>query len=139
MDLFQIPYPKDQVQGKSLLPLLTGGSQELHDYVFARTGGLYPCYVVRSKDWSLLLYKGGKLRALYDLWDDPRQRYNVIARRPEVAAAAVQAFEAFAKEQRWPPLDFVDPEYKPPAGRDRPKQAVSEETRRQLKALGYLK
>ena len=139
MDLFQIPYPKDQVQGRSLLPLLTGESQRVNDYVFARTGGVYPCYVVRSKDWSLLLYRGGKLRALYDLWDDPRQRYNVIAKRPEAAAAAAQAFEAFAKAQRWPPLDFVDPKYQPPAGRERPTQEVSEETRRQLRALGYLK
>ncbi len=139
MDLFSIPYPKDQVQGKSLLPLLTGQSDKLHDYVFARTAGLYPCYVVRNHDWSMLIYKGGKMRALYDLWDDPRERYNLIAKRPEVAEGMVRAFRAFAKEQLVPPLDFLDPNYKPPAVRELPKQAISEEMRRQLKALGYMK
>ena len=138
MDLFDIPYPKSQVQGKSLLPLVTGEAEELRRYVFSRTAGYYPCYVVRSQDWSLLLYQGGELRALYDLRDDPRQRYNVISERPEVAEGMVRVFESFAKAQLSPPLDFVDASYKPPPPAERPRTKLSEETLRELKALGYL-
>jgi len=137
LDLYQIPYPHDQVQGKSLLPLLTGQVDKVNYYIFCRTSGDWPCYVVRDHHSALLLYRGGKLRALYDLDADPRQTRNIIAEQPARAAALVQAFQAFAESQTYPPLDFVDPEAKPPP-RTGPTIKVEEETRRELRALGYL-
>ncbi|UCC69147.1 MAG: sulfatase, partial [Armatimonadota bacterium] len=65
LDLCQAPYPREEVQGRSLVPLLTGESDKINDYNFARTTGTLPAYVVHDLRWALLLYEGGKLRALY--------------------------------------------------------------------------
>jgi arylsulfatase len=138
MELYGLWYPREMVQGRSLTGLLTGEREELHDYVFSRTAGHYPCYLVRSHDWALLLYKGGKLRALYDLRDDPRQRYNVAEERADQTGKVIRRFEQFARSQRYPPLHFADPNQKPPAREEVRRKAVSEETMRELKALGYV-
>jgi len=132
------PDPASAPQGKSLVPLLTGSASRVQDYVFCRTGGPWPCYVVRNHEWALMLYSGGELRALYDLVADPDQTCNVITEHPEVAAQMAAVFEQHAKRQRRPPLEFVDPTYQPPSEPDRPGPAISEETRRELRALGYL-
>jgi arylsulfatase A-like enzyme len=66
---------------------VTGEKQELRDYTFTRTNGRWPCYVVRNHRWALLLYQGGRKRALYDLARDPRQTHNIIAEQPSQAAA----------------------------------------------------
>jgi arylsulfatase A-like enzyme len=141
LDLCQIAYPEGEVQGKSLVGLLTGQEGKVRDYVFCRVSGLYPSYVVRSHSHALLLYQGGKLTALYDLKADPWQTRNVIGERPAIANAMKQAFRAFASTQRYPPLEFLDPDLKPAlrTGPTRPISTVSEETRRQLRALGYIK
>jgi len=138
MELYGLWYPREMVQGRSLTGLLTGEREELHDYVFSRTAGHYPCYLVRDHDWALLLYKGGKLRALYDLGNDPRQRYNVAEERADQTSRMVRRFEQFARSQRYPPLHFADPTQKPPARGEAPRKAIPEETMRELKALGYV-
>jgi len=137
-DLRQIAYPKDKVQGRSLLPLLTGQTPAVRAYGFSQTAGHYPCQVVHDLRYSLLLYKGGKLQALYDLAWDPRQRRNLIAELPDQATLMKQVFLGFAKSQRYPPLDFIDPKYRPGLF-TRPEQGkLSEEMRRELRSLGYL-
>lgn len=137
-DLFEIPYPKEEVQGRSLLPLLAGLRKNAHPYVFSRSDGKPPCYLVRSQCWSLLLWGNGKWRALYDLKADPGQRKNVITQRPEVAKEMLEAFREFALAQRRPPLDFLRPDVKltplPEAGEVK----LTPEVRRELRALGYL-
>jgi arylsulfatase A-like enzyme len=138
-ELFDTSYPKNQVQGRSLLPLLTGQADKVNDYIFARTEGQPPCYVVRDLYSSLFLYRGGKLRALYDLEADPRQTRNVFSEEPKVAAGLISAFLAFAEAQRYPPLDFIDPSARPAPSARRGTVKMSEETRRELRALGYLK
>ncbi|UCC68590.1 MAG: sulfatase-like hydrolase/transferase, partial [Armatimonadota bacterium] len=138
LDLCQAPYPREEVQGRSLLPLLTGEADKINDYIFARTTGTLPAYVVHDLRWALLLYEGGKLRALYDLTADPWQTRNVIEEQPERAAELIEVFRRFALAQRNPPLHFVDAEA---ATRDLPpvpEVRMSEESRRELKALGYL-
>jgi arylsulfatase A-like enzyme len=138
-DLYRLSYPADDIQGRSLVPLITGEMSEVHNYIFARTEGDPPAYLVRDFHSALLLYEGGKLRALYDLDRDPGQTRNVIKQQPGRAAELVDAFRAFATTQRQPPLHFLDPDAPaadlPPV----PEVTMSEESRRELKALGYLK
>ena len=138
LDLYQAPCPTDEVQGRSLLPLLTGEADKINDYIFARTRGTPPAYVVHDLRSALLLYEGGKLRALYDLAADPWQTRNVIEEQPERAAELTEVFRRFALGQRNPPLHFVDADAAtgdlPPV----PEVRMSEESRRELKALGYL-
>jgi len=77
-DLLEIPYPALGVQGRSLLPLMAGEADEVNNYIFARTAGSPPSYAVRDHRSLLILYQGGKLRALYDLEEDPRAVHNII-------------------------------------------------------------
>jgi arylsulfatase A-like enzyme len=137
LDLVGAPPPAGTVQGASLVPLLTGEKQELRDYVFVRTNGRWPCYVVHDHRWALLLYRGGKMRALYDLATDPRQAHNVIAEQQSQAVTMTKVFVEFARTQPFLPLDFVDPHFRSltaPAGAG---ETLSPEARRKLRSLGY--
>ena len=138
LDLLRAEAPDGVLQGKSLIPLLAGKAEELHDYTFARTNGKWPCYVIRDRRWALLLYQGGTMRALYDLAADPRQTHNIIAEQPKQAAAMVDAFVRFAKTQTFVPLDFVGRSFKPLVAPVSPGSTMSEETRRKLRSLGYI-
>ena len=138
-DLLEIPYAREAVQGRSLLPLLSGEAEEVNEYVFARAAGQPPSYVVRDHSSLLVLYEGGKLRALYDLERDPRAISNVIDKERERARRLTEAFRGFAEGQAAPPLNFVDPNAPPPTLPEANEVQMTEEMRRSLKALGYLK
>ncbi len=137
-DLLQVPYPEEQIQGRSLAPLLAGDVEKVRDYVFARDEGEPASYLVRSLNSALILYRGGELRALYDLESDPEQTRNVIEQQPDRAEELVLAFREFARTQRREPVDFVDAGAEPAAVPMGPGIRFSEETRRELEALGYL-
>lgn len=137
-DVLMIPYPREGVQGRSLAPLLTGSVDSVHDFVYCRSDGKPPSYLVRGVRWALMLWGNGEWRALYDLEADPGQRENVIAEQSSVAEEMLEAFRGFARAQRWPPLDFVEP-----GAEVAPLPEVSEgeltpEMKRQLRALGYV-
>ena len=138
LDLYGIPYPRDEVQGKSLVPLLAGEVERVNEAVFSRAGFQAPFYVVRDEHAVLMLYQDGRTRALFDMDADPWQMRNVISDHPDRAAALTQAFGQFARAQKYPPLNFLDPSYQPPT-RNLPTAKMSEETKRRLKSLGYLK
>ncbi len=138
-DIFEAPYPRTGIQGRSLLPLMAGLTDEVHDYVFCRSDGDPPSYLVRSPNWALMLWGNGEWRALYDLEADPGQQKNVVAERPEVAAELLEAFRSFALQQRRPPLDFLDPEaHLPPLPQAGESELTPEMTKR-LRALGYVR
>ena len=139
LGLSGVSYPA-AVQGKSLLPLLTGERSGVREYAFARADGDWPNYLMRNAAWSLILYRGGRLRALYDLKRDPAQRKNVIAEHKEEARKLVGVFEVFARTQVAALTAFVSPQAAgtAPPGKTRGRQ-LSDETRRQLRALGYVR
>jgi arylsulfatase A-like enzyme len=136
LELQRLPLPAE-AQGKSLLPLLTGERERVNEFVFSR-GGLRSAFcIVRDAHSTLLLYQDGKSRALYDMNRDPWQTRDVLAKQPERARALAKAFAEFARRQKYPPLEFADPDYRPRA-RELPAAQMSEETKRRLKSLGYL-
>ncbi len=138
-ELLGVWYPEREVQGCSLLPVLSGEATGVRDYVYATSAGPVESYVVRDERSALILFKGGKQRALYDVEADPQQRRNVIDERPARAAEMIAAFEAFARRQRRPPLDFIDADTQVEEVAGPPGVKVSDDTRRELEALGYLK
>jgi arylsulfatase len=138
-DLLEAPYPKHGIQGRSLLPLMAGGAEEANGCIFSRTAGKPPSYAVRDHGYLLLLYQGGKLRALYDLEKDPRALSNIIEQEPEKAAEMIETFRAFAQQRVAPPLDYVDPDAPAPELPPVQEVDVTEEMRDSLRALGYLK
>ncbi len=138
-DLLGVEYPERGIQGRSLVPVMAGEAEEVNDYIFARTAGEPPSYAVRDHRYLLLLYQGGKLRALYDLAEDPRALSNVVEQQPEKAAELVEVFRAFAEGQVAPPLDYADADAPTPELPPVKEVDVTEEMRESLRALGYLK
>jgi len=101
------PYPRAQVEGRDLTPLLTQGSQAnwFDRYLFTHKGrwatGANPDdfkwvdFAVRNQRFRLV----GEDR-LYDLLTDPGQTVNVIGEHPEIARAMRTAYEQFWAEAR---------------------------------------
>ncbi len=127
-----------EVQGHSLLPLIAGEKRDVRETVFARAAGSPRSYLVRNKDWALILFEGAELRALYDLRADPKETRNSIDEQPQVAAQMTHTFRQFALTQKARPLQFVDASYRPPPGPKLRETPLDYEMRRDLKALGYL-
>ena len=153
LDLFQVPYPRESIQGLSVLPLLSGERTKVHDYTFARSVDAWQSYLVRNLDWSLILYRGGEFKALYDLRTDPGELRNVIGRfRPkaaaeerrslEVAGKMSTALQRFGDTQRLSLAEFISPHAVVKAPGSNPAGPVPgklpEEVRRKIRALGYL-
>jgi arylsulfatase len=148
LDVCQIPYPREAVHGSSLVPLLDGEKTRVRDYVFATCANPCRAYLARDGQWSLMVYHGGKLRALYDLRTDPGQTHNVIHQRGDVAAKMTTALEQFARMQRRS-LDQLLAEAARPQRRVRggspaaapgiSQRKLSDRARRELRALGYLR
>ncbi len=86
-----------EVQGESLLPYA------------ADAGPTYPrssisthydtIYSLRSGDWKLMLYKGGKAK-LYDLASDPGEEKDLLAAKPIARRYLTDALTTFLAEQR---------------------------------------
>jgi len=138
-DMLEVPYPREGIQGKSLLRAMAGLEEEVRGHVFCRSDGRPPSYLMRGKEWALVLYGNGEWRALYDLAADPGQRQNVIAENPDAADAMLAGFREFALQQRRPPVDFLSPEVEMPPLPEAGETALTPEMQRQLRALGYVK
>ena len=138
-DLLEIALPKEGIQGRALLPLMAGDVKEVNGYVFCRTAGVPPSYAVRSHRYLLLLYQGGKLRALYDLEKDPHAVTNIAGNQPQVVAEMTEVFRTFARQQTAPPLDFAEARVAPAKLPETERVKLTEDMKRSLKALGYLK
>ncbi len=138
-DLFQVPYPADETQGTSLLPLMAGTDEKAHEHIIARSDGKPPSYLVRGEDWALILYGNGEWRSLYDLRSDPDQRRNVLEEHPTVAEEMLAVFREFAAAQRRPPFEFLYPDVEPLPVPAEGEIELSPEVRRQLRALGYVR
>ena len=137
-DLCEIACPREGIQGTSLIPLMAGLEDAANDSVISRSDGDPPSYLVRSQEWSFILYGNGTWRSLHDLRVDPGQRRNVIADHPEVVEEMVATFREFAATQARPPVEFLDPEARPLPLPNVNQTALTPEARRQLRALGYV-
>jgi choline-sulfatase len=96
LDVCGVPHTAG-LQGKSLLPLLTGKAKKVRDYVFSEYLFGWEEAMIRSAAWKFIYTKGdiertdgyetaspkpGKSRRLYDLKRDPDELTN-LATRPE--------------------------------------------------------
>ncbi|MGE4490159.1 MAG: sulfatase [Kiritimatiellales bacterium] len=87
MDLAGISYDPKQLDGKSLLPLIAGGTGEHKKYLYAEWGGMEaPPYarlrMVCDTRYKLINTEG--FQELYDLLKDPQERTNIADREPTV-------------------------------------------------------
>ena len=98
--------PENQVEGRSLLPLLQNARVDWADrFLFAHTGrwptGSNPDdfkmkkFAVRNQRYRLV--EGTQL---YDMEKDPGQTRNIVDRHPELVAAMLAAYDKFWQEAR---------------------------------------
>jgi arylsulfatase A-like enzyme len=145
LDLLGIPPPKT-MQGRSRLGLLAGEHEERPGFAVTRAAGTdmsggvsdagQVSYALRVPRYTLILADRGRRVELYDRQADPSEQHDIAGQRPALAQQLHRQFEAWASAQRGRPV--VLPGGRVFAYRGR-KAAIDEETRRQLKALGYLK
>lgn len=138
LDLFRIAGSHPGLQGKSLLPLLTGEVPKVNDFLVSRTTGDTCCYTVRDAHYALLLHAGAGGRALYDLDDDPWETIDLYRKERARASALERAFASFARGQRYPPTAFPDltPAVRAPKP---PLEELTSQQQRVLHSLGYAK
>jgi hypothetical protein len=102
VDLAGLRAPPD-LDGRSLVPLLTGGGRFERDalywhYPHYHPGGARPYGAVRAGDLKLIEhYEDGHLE-LFDLASDPGETANVANQRPAEAAALHRRLEAWRRE-----------------------------------------
>jgi arylsulfatase A-like enzyme len=111
--------PENQVEGRSLLPLIEGEDAAWEDrFLFThvarwKTGSEpndheWTNFAVRNQHYRYIGPRGGgkkgaksaKAAELYDIEADPYQKNNVIAAHPETAEAMRAAYDAFWKAAR---------------------------------------
>lgn len=73
-ELARLPVP-ETVQFPSLVPLLRGGDQVLHEEIF----GAYRHFqrMIRTERWKLIVYPMAGETQLFDLRNDPHERHNL--------------------------------------------------------------
>jgi|UniRef100_UPI003783C911 arylsulfatase A-like enzyme len=80
--------------GKSLLPVLKGGTRAGHESLCWATSG---CKAVRMGDWKLVALPG-KPWELYDLKTDRTELHDLASQQSERVAAMAKVFEAWQKK-----------------------------------------
>lgn len=93
------PLPEDQVEGRSLVPIIEGSGIELTDRFLFTHRGRWPT----GADVDEFKYKGCAVRSarfrfvdnqrLYDMLADPGQKTNVIEQHPQVVADIRAAYD----------------------------------------------
>jgi arylsulfatase len=98
--------PKDQVEGRNLLPLLAGEGKDWPDrMLFDHTGRWEQGENPDDHQWKNFTVRNQKFRlvgrdALYDMEKDPGQTTNVADQHPDVVQTMLAAYASFWKEAR---------------------------------------
>ncbi len=98
--------PEEQVEGRSLLPLLQNAGAAWEDrYLFSHQGRWPTGADPNDFQWKNFAVRNQRFRlvqnsALYDMQRDPAQTRNVIENHPEIVAAMRAAYEQFWQETR---------------------------------------
>jgi len=144
LDLYGLDLP-DTMQGKSRLGLLTGEPEGEPCYAVSRsrgddaTGGVQQpeqvSYALTGPRYTLLLGDEGRRVELYDREVDPGLQEDIAGENGDVVDELRQRFEGWADTQAGRPV--VLPGGHVYAAEERT-ASPDEQTRRQLRALGYL-
>ncbi|MEE9263468.1 MAG: sulfatase/phosphatase domain-containing protein, partial [Vicinamibacteria bacterium] len=98
--------PADQVEGRSLLPLLEGGQAEWTDrYLYTHKGRWKTGSEPNEHQWEDFAVRNQRFRlvnnnALYDMQADPGQKTNVIEANPDVVKAMRAAYDVWWTKTR---------------------------------------
>ncbi len=132
LELLEIPYGAESLDGKSMAPIIFSSESFHKDFIFSRSAGEYPLICIRDKRYKYILhfYNYQKNRdfsqdELYDLSEDSAEKKNLTNERPRVAARLRNHLLKWIEEKS-------KIQYKPE------KSQVEEKIKNQLRTLGYL-
>jgi arylsulfatase A-like enzyme len=117
------------MEGTSLMPLLRGDEVELEMRMNSEVyceGALVSC--VRTDRWKYIDSQGHNTLALYDLVGDPQEKHNLLSEQEEVVHDLAARLRSYSELVRFYLEDHEGPT----------PIAVDEETRKRLRALGYV-
>lgn len=145
LDLLRIAPPKT-MQGRTRLVLLAGEKESAPAFAVSRalgedhTGGKIDygqvSYALRVPRYTLVLADQGQRVELYDRGVDPGELHDIVAEKPDEVKKLRAQFEDWAASQRGRPVVLPGGQVFSVGGDE---AAFDEATRRQLKALGYLR
>ncbi|UCD83237.1 MAG: sulfatase, partial [Deltaproteobacteria bacterium] len=127
LDVAGIQEFKD-MEGSSLLPLLSDKDRSLKSIVFSETGKfrVRGKMTLQSKRWKLISdYSNTKIE-LYDLHNDPYESHNLISEESELVLDLLKSMNCIQKS-----LEFSE---QPPEE----KVKINEEMKERLRSLGYI-
>ncbi len=105
-DLAGAKLPVDQVEGRSLLPLIEGGKTKWADRYLYTHKGRWPTGAEPNKyQWKGFAVRNQRFRfvdnkALYDMLADPGQKENVFEQHPKVVKAMQKSYDVWWKKTR---------------------------------------
>ncbi len=123
-----------EASGKSLKPLLVheANSTDKREIYFEGAGKNH--YALRYENYKLIFRPGRKLE-LYDLSQDPKEKHNLVNKRPDIASEMREKVAKIRKEnnrKRQANILKLDID-------KNTLERMNKETLEQLKALGYVK
>jgi arylsulfatase len=104
LDLAGVEGPKQQVEGRSLLPLISSDNVTQPDrYLYTHVGRWDTGQDPNKSQWKGFAVRNNRFRfvndnALYDMLADPGQTKNVIEEYPEVVKEMREAYDAWWKK-----------------------------------------
>ena len=113
LDAAGLPLPKDKpLDGKSILPVLKGESNKLHDKLYWSSGGGKGKWAIRSGKWKLVAERNRI--ELFDLEKDLREETDLAKKHPKVVSELTENYNHWLEEmadpisnqeKRWKPGD----------------------------------
>jgi arylsulfatase A-like enzyme len=126
--------PPQYAQGESLLGLVRTAGERQKSAVASQDTVNLRRYALRTDALKLIVDLGVERRELYDLVGDPRERHNLVAERPALAAELEERLKRLVRANRTLGAQLDDAAN----GEDSADTLLSDEERERLKALGYL-
>lgn len=121
--------PSGPVEGKSLLPVLKGGTLPQRalfwHYPHYHPGGATPYSAIRDGDWKLIQFFEDLHTEVYHLGEDPMEAHDLAATEPARASALLLKLDAWRKEVG-AQLPTANPDYNPVKNAPKPKKSRPE-------------
>lgn len=114
LDFLGHPLDLEYMNGKSMLPLVRGEVEKIHEYaVTGFFGSEARC--IRNEEWSFIRRPGEQRNELYNLIEDPKEQRNLVDENPAKAAEMNEAISPILnnrlQKEHWLQVRYDVPGY----------------------------